>query len=156
MQEHFHRKLAGRGLRGVKLVVSDAHEGIKAAVSRIFTANWQRCPTPGAADSAWSRSSSPPPSPSNDAEQARAQWRRAADQLRHKVPKLATLMDDAEPDVLAYMNFPARASQRRDQATHRRRWHLPKRGSDRSSCRRHPARAERCVKTTPTPARTFE
>ena len=36
----FLRKLARRGLRGVKLVVSDAHEGIKAAVSRIFTATW--------------------------------------------------------------------------------------------------------------------
>ena len=34
----FLRKLARHGLRGVKLVVSDAHEGIKAAVSRIFTA----------------------------------------------------------------------------------------------------------------------
>src|SRR3954453_17892257 len=32
----FLRKLARRGLRGVKLVISDAHEGIKAAVSRIF------------------------------------------------------------------------------------------------------------------------
>lgn len=39
----FLRKLARRGLRGVKLVVSDAHEGIKAAVSKIFTATWQRC-----------------------------------------------------------------------------------------------------------------
>jgi len=39
----FLRKLSRRGLRGVKLVVSDAHEGIKAAVSRIFTATWQRC-----------------------------------------------------------------------------------------------------------------
>jgi hypothetical protein len=39
----FLRKLARRGLRGVKLVISDAHEGIKAAVSKIFTATWQRC-----------------------------------------------------------------------------------------------------------------
>ena len=42
-----------------------------------------------------------------DAEQARAQWRRVADQLRPKVPKLAALMDEAESDVLAYMSFPA-------------------------------------------------
>jgi len=35
------------------------------------------------------------------------QWRRVADQLRPKVPKLAKLMDEAEPDVLAYMTFPA-------------------------------------------------
>jgi len=39
----FLRKLARRGLRGVKRVVSDAHEGIKAASSKIFTATWPRC-----------------------------------------------------------------------------------------------------------------
>ncbi|MGB0211217.1 transposase, partial [Algiphilus sp.] len=38
---------------------------------------------------------------------ARQQWRHVADQLRSSVPKLATLMDDAETDVLAYMDFPA-------------------------------------------------
>ena len=39
----FLRKLTRRGLRGVKLVISDAHEGIKAAVSKILSATWQRC-----------------------------------------------------------------------------------------------------------------
>ena len=39
----FLRKLARRGLRGVKLVISDAHEGIKAAVSKVLNATWQRC-----------------------------------------------------------------------------------------------------------------
>src|SRR5947209_16160604 len=39
----FLRTLARRGLRGVKLVISDAHEGIKAAVARVFNATWQRC-----------------------------------------------------------------------------------------------------------------
>src|SRR6187401_443510 len=39
----FLRKLARRGLRGVKLVVSDAHEGIRAAISKILSATWQRC-----------------------------------------------------------------------------------------------------------------
>ncbi len=39
----FLRKLTRRGLRGVKLVVSDAHEGIKAAVSKVLVATWQRC-----------------------------------------------------------------------------------------------------------------
>jgi len=43
----------------------------------------------------------------NDAEAASQQWRRIADQLRPKAPKLAQLRDDAEPDVLAYMTFPA-------------------------------------------------
>jgi transposase-like protein len=39
----FLRKLARRGLRGVKLVISDAHEGIKAAVAKVLNATWQRC-----------------------------------------------------------------------------------------------------------------
>jgi hypothetical protein len=39
----FLRKLARRGLRGVKLVVSDSHEGIKAAVSKVLSTTWQRC-----------------------------------------------------------------------------------------------------------------
>ncbi len=43
----------------------------------------------------------------NDADSARQQWRRVADQLRPKVHKLAALMDEAEADVLAYMSFPA-------------------------------------------------
>ena len=45
----------------------------------------------------------------DDAEAARVQWRRVADQLRPKVPKLAALMDEAETDVLAYMTFPPSA-----------------------------------------------
>ena len=40
-------------------------------------------------------------------EAASAQWRAVADQIRPKVPKLATIMDEAENDVLAYMSFPA-------------------------------------------------
>jgi len=69
----FLRKLARRGLRGVKLVVSDAHEGIKAAVSKVLSTTWQRCRvhfmrnalarTPAEAADASSRPSSPPPSP---------------------------------------------------------------------------------------------
>ena len=39
----FLRKLARRGLRGVKLVISDAHEGVKAAVAKVTNASWQRC-----------------------------------------------------------------------------------------------------------------
>lgn len=37
---------------------------------------------------------------------AKAQWSPASDQMRGKLPKLATLMDTAEKDVLAYMTFP--------------------------------------------------
>jgi transposase-like protein len=36
----FLRKLARRGLRGVKLVISDSHEGIKAAVSKVLSTRW--------------------------------------------------------------------------------------------------------------------
>ena len=43
----------------------------------------------------------------DDAEAARKQWREVADQARPRVPRLAAFMDDAEPDVLAYMQFPA-------------------------------------------------
>jgi transposase-like protein len=45
----FLRKLTRRGLRGVKLVISDAHEGLKAAITRVLNATWQRCrvPSPG-------------------------------------------------------------------------------------------------------------
>ena len=39
----FLKSLARRGLRGVKLVISDAHEGLKAAIRRVFGATWQRC-----------------------------------------------------------------------------------------------------------------
>lgn len=39
----FLRSLARRGLRGVKLVISDAHEGIKASVAKVFGATWRRC-----------------------------------------------------------------------------------------------------------------
>jgi putative transposase len=105
-----------RGLRGVKLVISDAHEGIKAAVSRILTATWQRCRVhfmrnvlahAGRSGRRVVSAFIATAFAQDDAEQARAQWRRVADQLRPKVPKLAALMDEAETDVLAYMSFPS-------------------------------------------------
>src|ERR1035437_10465077 len=39
----FLRSLTRRGLRGVKLVISDAHEGLKAAAAKVLGASWQRC-----------------------------------------------------------------------------------------------------------------
>jgi putative transposase len=39
----FLRSLARRGLRGVKLVISDAHEGLKASIAKVLHATWQRC-----------------------------------------------------------------------------------------------------------------
>jgi transposase-like protein len=111
----FLRSLARRGLRGVKLVISDAHEGLKAAVSKVLHATWQRCrvhfmrnaiahagKTQRRIVSAWVGTAFA----QDDAPAAHAQWRTVADQLRPKVPRLATLMDAAEEDVLAYMDFP--------------------------------------------------
>lgn len=111
----FLRGLARRGLRGVKLIISDAHEGIKAAVSRVFSATWQRCRVHFARNatahagksgrrvvSAFIATAYAQETP----EAAKGQWRKVADQLRPSVPKLAKLMDTAEEDVLAYMSFP--------------------------------------------------
>ncbi len=111
----FLRKLTRRGLRGVKLVVSDAHEGIKAAVSKVLCATWQRCRVHFMRNalahagksgrrvvSAFIATAFAQDTP----EAASTQWRNVADQIRPKVPKLATLMDSAEQDVLAYMTFP--------------------------------------------------
>jgi len=112
----FLRKLARRGLRGVKLVVSDAHEGIKAAVSKVLSATWQRCRVhfmrnalahAGRSGRRVVSAFIATAFAQDDAETATGQWRRVADQLRPKVPKLARLMDEAEADVLAYMTFPA-------------------------------------------------
>jgi transposase-like protein len=111
----FLRKLTRRGLRGVKLVISDAHEGIKAAVSKLLCATWQRCRVHFMRNalahagksgrrvvSAFIATAFAQETP----EAASQQWRSVADQVRPKLPKLATLMDEAEPDVLAYMTFP--------------------------------------------------
>jgi putative transposase len=93
----FLRKLARRGLRGVKLVVSDAHEGIKAAVSRIFTATWQRCRVhfmrnalahAGRSGRRVVSAFIATAFAQDDAEQAKAQWRRVAGQLRPHSPVL--------------------------------------------------------------------
>jgi len=111
----FLRKLTRRGLRGVKLVISDAHEGIKAAVSKVLCATWQRCRVHFMRNvlahsgksgrrvvSAFIATAFAQETP----EAASTQWRAVADQIRPKVPKLAAIMDDAENDVLAYMTFP--------------------------------------------------
>jgi putative transposase len=111
----FLRQLARRGLRGVKLVISDAHEGIKAAVAKVFHASWQRCRVhfmrnvlahAGRQGRRVVSAFIGTAFVQDDAEAASKQWRAVADQLRPKVPKLAALMDEAEPDVLAFMTFP--------------------------------------------------
>jgi transposase-like protein len=111
----FLRSLTRRGLRGVKLVISDAHEGLKAAITKILSATWQRCRVHFMRNALAHAGKSGRRVVSafvatafaqEDAASARSQWRQVADQLRPKLPKLAAFMDDAEADVLAYMSFP--------------------------------------------------
>ncbi len=112
----FLKGLLRRGLRGVKLVVSDAHEGLKGAIRRVLGATWQRCRVH------WMRAALAhvPKGQQSvvaaalrqaflqaDQANARQVWRQVADQLRPRWPRLAALMDESEHDVLAYMGFPA-------------------------------------------------
>ena len=112
----FLRTLARRGLRGVKLVISDAHEGLKATVAKVLNASWQRCRVhfmrnvlahAGRQGRRVVAAFIATAFAQDDAAAARAQWRQVADQIRPRVPKLAQMMDAAEADVLAYMSFPA-------------------------------------------------
>ena len=83
----------------------------------MLRATWQRCrvhfgrnalgPCRARPSAASSPPGSAPPTPRRTPHAAHAQWRTVADQLRPKVPKLAALMDAAEEDVLAFMDFPA-------------------------------------------------
>ena len=111
----FLRSLAGRGLSGVRLVVSDAHEGLKVAAANILQATWQRCRVhfmrnalghvprrqhqmvAAVIRTGFVQESQP---------DAQRQWRETADKLRQRFPRLGELMDDAEEDVLAFMAFP--------------------------------------------------
>lgn len=112
----FLTSLKQRGLSGVKLVISDAHEGLKAAIAQVFSASWQRCRVhfmrnllACVAKSSQSlvgtlvRQVFVQP----DLIAARRAWRQVADQIRGQYAKAAALMDEAEEEVLAYFAFPA-------------------------------------------------
>jgi transposase-like protein len=112
----FLRSLVARGLRGVQLVVSDAHEGLKQAIAAVLAgASWQRCRVhfvrnvltlvpKSAAElvAAAIRTVFAEP----DAASARQRWRSVADGFRKNYPRVADLLDGAETDVLAYTSFP--------------------------------------------------
>src|SRR5215210_3517740 len=112
----FVRGLVSRGLRGVRLVVSDAHRGLKGAIEAVLQgASWQRCRVhfmrnalslvPKVAQQmvgATVRTVFAQP----DAASAHEQWRRVAEGFGERFPRLAELMDEAEEDVLAYAGFP--------------------------------------------------
>ena len=112
----FLKTLVRRGLKGAKLVISDAHEGLKHAIAKVLGVTWQRCRVH------WMRNALayvPKGQHSMvaaalrqaflrpDQATASTTWRQLADQLRPRWPKLATLMDESEHDVLACLAFPA-------------------------------------------------
>jgi len=114
--EAFLRSLVGRGLRGVELVVSDAHEGLKGAIAAVLHgASWQRCRVHfvrnalalvpkgvQAMVAATIRTVFAQPT----AKAARAQWKEVLAGFRARFPRVAALMAAAETDVLAYLAFP--------------------------------------------------
>ena len=113
----FCRSLVARGLRGLQLVISDAHEGLRSALAQCFAgASWQRCTVHFLRNvvAACSRQDAPavlalvktvfaqPSQPA--ASQAISQ---ALQLLEPRYPKVAKLLREAEPDILAYLVFPS-------------------------------------------------
>ncbi len=112
----FLRGLRARGLKGVKLVVSDAHPGLRDAIDSVLRgASWQRCRThfvrnlltrvPKAAHAivaTYVRTIFMQP----DAESVRAQHARTVEQLRNRFPKAAALLEEAAEELLAFAAFP--------------------------------------------------
>lgn len=113
----FLRGLVARGLTGVQLVVSDAHQGLKGAIAAVLQgSSWQRCRVhfvrnalalvPKSAAqmvAATIRTAFAQP----DVAGVREQWRRVAQSFRGRFPRLSDLLDEAEEDVLAYLAFPS-------------------------------------------------
>ncbi|MBO0766217.1 MAG: transposase [Hyphomicrobiaceae bacterium] len=110
----FLRSLTRRGLRGVKFVNSDAHEGLKKGPPRYWAppgraAACTSCATrwrmSGPSSVRWWRPPSAPRSQETE-KAAHTEWRDVANRLRARFPKLADPMLEAEDDVLAHMSFP--------------------------------------------------
>jgi putative transposase len=111
----FLRSLTRRGLRGVQLVISDDHEGLKKAARKVLGATLQRCAVHFmrnvmAAVNAKQRGMVAAAIRTVFAQEtekeAHAEWKAVADRLRERFEKVSARMDDAEHDVLAYMSFP--------------------------------------------------
>lgn len=111
----FLRNLTRRGLRGTKLVISDAHLGLKAAIAKVFKATWQRCRVhfmrnalayAGKGQRQVVLALINTVFAQETVVAAQEQWAVVTAQLRAKFPKLADYLDDARDDVLAFMTFP--------------------------------------------------
>ena len=166
----FLRSLNRRGLRGVKLVISDSHEGIKAAAAKVLKATWQRCRVhfmrnalahAGKTQRRMVSAAIGTVFVQDSAEAARAQWRSGGRSAARQVPQARRAdgrgrerragVHDLPPGALDadLQHQPAGAAERRDQAPHQRRGHLPQRRVHRAPGRRHDARAERRVEPEP-------
>jgi len=113
----FLRSLRARGLSGVQLVISDAHEGLKAAIAAVFAdASWQRCRVhfmrnvlarvpKGSSEmvAAAIRTIFAQP----DAEHVHAQLTEIATMLGRQFPAVAEMLEDAREDLLAFSAFPS-------------------------------------------------
>jgi len=110
----FLRSLTRRGLRGVKLVISDSHEGLKKAARKVLSATWQRCSVHFMRNAMASvnvkqrgmvAAAIRTATAQETEKEAHAEWKSVAERLRERFPRVAALMEEAEHDVLAYMSF---------------------------------------------------
>jgi transposase-like protein len=111
----FLRGLVERGLGGVRLVVSDAHEGLKRAIAQVLGCPWQRCTVHFLREALGHarREQQPmlaallrPLFNGESTEQARELVGDALERLRKPLPKVAALLEEAEEDLLAFYDFP--------------------------------------------------
>jgi transposase-like protein len=112
----FLRELKQRGLEGVRLVISDAHEGLKAAIRQVFNgASWQRCRVHfmrnllahiPQGDKSMVAAAVRTIFAQPDRQAASEQLTVVVESLEKRWPKAAQLLTAAEDDILAYMAFP--------------------------------------------------
>jgi transposase-like protein len=112
----FLRGLVARGLIGVQLAISDAHAGLKAAINRVLGCSWQRCTVHFLRDCLGHARKDQhgllaalirPIFNADTAAQARDRLSEAVAHLDGRLPKIATMLEDAEADILAFYAFPA-------------------------------------------------
>ncbi len=111
----FLRGLVKRGLRGVQLVVSDAHAGLKAAIAQTLDCPWQRCTVHFLRETLGHVRKDQqgmvaallrPIFNADDRDQARELVDAGLERLRKPLPKVAALLEEAEEDLLAFYSFP--------------------------------------------------
>ena len=112
----FLRGLARRGLKGVKLVISDAHEGLKGAVAAVLTgAAWQRCRVHfmrnvlthvRKADNSMVAAAIRTIFAQPNQEAARQQLAEVVGVMKPRWSKAAEVLANGEEEVLTYMTFP--------------------------------------------------